>query len=204
VPTTGRQYEVGVKYQPNGFNSFITLSGYHLTQANVLTVDPDNLSFQVQTGEIRSRGIELEAHANLAPGLNLIGTYAYNDSTVTKSNAGDVGKVPLFVPRHLGAVWGDYQFPEGKLAGLGLGLGVRYIGFTFGSTDNSLKVPGYTIVDAAVSYDLPDMGPNLSGWRVGVNVANLFDKTYVSECSSSTNCLYGLRRTVLATLRRSW
>jgi iron complex outermembrane receptor protein len=31
-PTTGQQYEVGIKYQPQGFNGFITLAGFQLTQ----------------------------------------------------------------------------------------------------------------------------------------------------------------------------
>src|SRR5690606_33292459 len=39
-PTKGRQYELGVKYQPPGVNGFVTLSLFDLTQRNVVTVDP--------------------------------------------------------------------------------------------------------------------------------------------------------------------
>ena len=74
-PTTGQQYEIGIKYQPEEFNSFITFSAFDLTQQNVSTADPEHEFFSVQTGEIRSRGIELEGHASLANGLDLVAAY---------------------------------------------------------------------------------------------------------------------------------
>ncbi len=123
---------------------------------------------------------------------------------MTKSNGSDLNKVPVFIPRNIMSVWGDYQVQDGHLAGLGFGLGVRYIGFTYGDNANVLKVPGFALVDAAISYDMSRLGPNFEGWRFVVNAANLFDNKYVSECSSSTSCLYGLRRTVLASLRKTW
>jgi iron complex outermembrane receptor protein len=38
---------------------------------------------------------------------------------------------------------------------------------------------------------------------VQVNATNLFDKTYVSLCQDF-GCYYGLRRSVIATLRYKW
>ncbi len=204
VPTTGQQYELGVKYQPVGYNSFVTVAAYNLTQQHALTVDSDNPFFQVQTGEIRSRGIEVEAHANLAPGFNVIGSYAYNDAIVTKSNGDDLNHTPTYIPRNLAAVWGRLSDPRRSAPRSRLRLGVRYVGFTFGDTENTLKVPGYTLVDAAINYDLSGIAPRLDGWKLAINAANLFDKQYVSECSGLTNCVYGLRRTVLATFRHTW
>ncbi|MFX8864249.1 TonB-dependent receptor, partial [Acinetobacter baumannii] len=39
-PTKGKQIEGGVKYQPTGFNSFITATAFNMTQQDVLTPDP--------------------------------------------------------------------------------------------------------------------------------------------------------------------
>ena len=67
-PEKGEQYEVGVKYQPVGWNSFITVSLFDLTMNNSIRYvgfDP------VQTGEIHSRGIEFEGVASLDTGLDL-------------------------------------------------------------------------------------------------------------------------------------
>ncbi|TIP97701.1 MAG: TonB-dependent receptor, partial [Mesorhizobium sp.] len=35
-PETGEQYEVGVKYQPEGWNSFVTVAAFDLTRENVV------------------------------------------------------------------------------------------------------------------------------------------------------------------------
>jgi iron complex outermembrane receptor protein len=203
-PRTGEQYEAGIKYQPRGYNSFITLSAFNLTQQNVLTPDPGNLNFNVQTGEIRTRGIELEGRASLAEGLNILGSYTYFDSTVTESNIPNAtGKTPLYIPAHVASLWGDYTIPRGNLAGFGFGAGIRYIGKTYGNDDNTLSVPDYVLVDAALYYDLAYLSESMRGWKVAVNASNLFDKEYVSECTND-NCLYGMGRTVLATVRYGW
>ncbi len=68
-------------------------------------------------------------------------------------------------------------------------------------------MPSYTLVDAALHYDLVNLDPRLKGMRFSVNATNLFDKVYVSECAVQAldnACVYGLRRQVLASLRYRW
>ncbi len=213
-PSKGRQYEAGVKYQPNGVDAFVTLSAFNLTRTNVLTTDSAHPNYNVQTGEIRSRGIELEGKATLAEGLNLTAAYTFLDAKVTQSNdtvtglygvrAPMKGKTPVAVPRHAASAWVDYTMPRGKLAGLGLGLGVRYVGETYGDPANVTKVPAFTLFDAAVHYDLAGLSDAMAGWRASVNATNLFDKEYVSACTAVDRCYYGLSRTVMATVRYRW
>ncbi|KPW15353.1 TonB-dependent siderophore receptor, partial [Pseudomonas cannabina pv. alisalensis] len=104
-PTEGTQYELGIKYQPPGSNSFITAAIFDLRRANVLTQDPEgnmcNGSVcQVQTGEVQSRGFELEGKASLNDNLDITAAYAYLDNRVTKSNnvvnvtSGIIGDAP--------------------------------------------------------------------------------------------------------------
>ncbi len=203
-PTTGTQYELGVKFQPPGFNSFVTLSGFQLTQQNVLTADSQNPGFSVQTGEIRSRGIELEGVASLSPGLDVTAAYTFLDAEVTESNDGTVGNRPAAIPTHWASIWADYTLPAGgQFAGLGLGAGVRYVGSSYGDEANSFEVPGYTLLDAAVHYDLGGVTSDLDGWRLSVNASNLLDEEYAT-CNFSTRCYYGLGRSVIATLRIRW
>jgi iron complex outermembrane receptor protein len=199
-----------VKFQPVGYNSFVTAAVFDLTQQNVLTPDPVNPVYSVQTGEIRSRGAELELHANITRSLSLIAAYTYLDNVVTKANptTNTVGKVPVGVPANTASLWVDYAFKEGVLTGLGLSGGVRYVGETYGTATNLWGVPGFlttpsivpsvTLFDAAIRYDFD------KHWRVSLNATNLFDKIYVSSCTSGINCYYGFRRTILANLRYAW
>ncbi|WP_424135380.1 TonB-dependent siderophore receptor [Roseomonas chloroacetimidivorans] len=204
-PTTGEQYEIGVKYQPPGMNSFIQAALYQITQQNVLTTDPNNSAYSVQTGEIRSRGIELEARASLTDNLDLIGTYTYIDAEITKSNTAGVSgnRVPQ-VPRNFASGWANYAFREGPLRGLELGGGLRYVGSTYGNETNTFKVPDATLFDAAIRYDFGQRFDMLRGLDFSVNVQNIADKEYVASCSSITACYYGNRRLVLGSLRVRW
>ncbi|HEX2889781.1 MAG TPA: TonB-dependent siderophore receptor [Vineibacter terrae] len=198
-PTTGEQYEVGVRYQPSGFNSNVTLSLFHTTQQNVLTADPDptHRGFSVQTGEIRSKGIELEGTLSLTSNLRMIGSLTLQDVKVTRSNGADQGHRPFGIPGTMASLWADYAHPVSDTVSVGVGGGVRYLGRTAGNLDNSLMVPGETLFDAMAYVDV-------ERWRLSINATNLLDKTYVAYCSGGTGCNYGARRTVLVNLRYRW
>jgi iron complex outermembrane receptor protein len=204
-PTTGEQYEAGIKFQPNGFNSYIQLAAFHIRQQDVLTPDPAATTYSIQTGEIRSRGIELEGRASLSDNLDLIAAYAYTDAEVTESTtAGVTGKAVPQVPKHSASAWADYRFTDGPLRGLGLGAGIRYIGKTPGDETNSFDVSSFTLFDAAIRYDLGALREDLKGAQLTLNVSNIGDKDYVASCSSADACYFGNRRLVLAGLRYKW
>lgn len=197
-PTSGEQYEVGVKLQPPGFNSFVTLSAYELTQDNALTNDPLHPGFSLQTGQVRVRGVELEGTLSLATGLSAIVALSQMDPQVTRSNGADLGKRPVNVPRQMASLWGDYTFQEGSpVSGLGFGGGVRYLGDRYGDGANTLLSRPVGLVDAAVRYDF-------GKWRLSVNGKNLFDRVTVASCSSAVSCFYGERRTVIGGLTYRW
>ena len=203
-PTEGEQFEVGLKYEPPGYNAFFQAALYDLTQTNVPTADLNNVGFQIQTGEIRARGFEFEARATVLENLDLVAAYAYTDAEVTKSNGADLGKRPPVVPRHMASLWAHYTFKTGLFSGLGLGAGVRYVGKGAGDPGNTFFTDDYVLVDAAISYDLGAANAAMKGWKVQVNAQNLFDKEYVAGCYGAVQCSFGLRRTVLATLSYRW
>ncbi|WP_241072913.1 TonB-dependent siderophore receptor [Achromobacter insuavis] len=208
-PETARQYEVGVKYQAPGSDSYVTLAAFDLRRQNVLTPNPQNTSFSVQEGEVTSRGIELEGVLRPLRGWNVIASYTYNDVEVTKDNpnfAGlsNKGKAPVRVPRHLLSLWTDYTLSSGALDGLTLGAGVRYTGSTFGDAQNTFKVPAYTLVDAMVGYDFGRATPSLKGLSASLNVRNLTDRYYVAGCFLNSACLLGAGRSVVANVTYKW
>ncbi|MFT3731728.1 MAG: TonB-dependent siderophore receptor [Hyphomicrobium sp.] len=205
APTTGEQYEVGIKYQPVGYRALYTLSAYNLTQQNIAQADPDHAGFSMLTGEIRSRGVEAEGKVSVTDNFDVIGSYTYDDVAITKdADTTLIGKRPLNVPTQTAALWGFYTFHDGVFNGFGLGGGVRYVGDTAGIQDNSLIVPDYTLFDAAAQYDFSKLSPHLDGMSIKLNVLNVADKTYVSQCSNEVTCVYGNGRTILTTLKYQW
>lgn len=213
-PTTGQQYEAGIKYQPPGTAMLFTAAVFDITQQNVTTKDPNNTAFVVQTGEVESRGFELEAKASVLKQFNVAAAYTYLDMQNTKSNTtapGIFGGVfstrglwPVAIPRHTASVWGDYLFNTGPATGLRLGGGVRYVGSSFGDAANSFTVAPFTLVDLMGSYDLEAASPQLKGLLLSVNANNVFDRRYVASCAASAACYYGYGRTVMTKLSYRW
>ncbi|WP_422368579.1 TonB-dependent siderophore receptor [Pelagibius sp.] len=203
-PTTGTQFEAGIKFQPNDYNALATLAAFQLTQQNVLTSDPDNPGDSIQTGEIRSRGVEIEATASFDNGISLLAAYTYQDLEITEDNDGNAGNTPAGAADHWASIWGDYTIQEGDLAGLGAGVGVRYVGSSAGNVENTFEAPGYTLVDAAIRYDLGGIAPALTGSQFALSATNIFDKRYVASCARIDRCFQGVGRSVLATLRFRW
>jgi iron complex outermembrane receptor protein len=205
-PTTGTQQEIGIKYQPNP-DSLYTVAAYDLVQQNVLTPDPNAAhgpTARVQTGEIRSRGVELEGKTVINRDLTVLAAYTYMDNVVTKTNTpSQLGKHPTGFPMNSASAWVDYTFHGGRLDGFGVSGGVRYYGESPGTNANDFTVPSATLFDAAIHYDLAGLGIPFKGYSLQVNATNLFDKTYVTLCQDA-GCYYGLRRSVIATLRYRW
>jgi iron complex outermembrane receptor protein len=202
----GRQYEFGVKYQPPGYDALITASYFNIRQQNVVNPDPLNAGFYLQTGEVSSQGLEIEAKASLTRNWNVIASFTYVDAEVTADRlAVNVGKRPFAVPATMASGWVDYTFREGALGGFGLGGGVRYIGDSAGDPANTFFVPSVTLFDAGLHYDFGYAHPQLQGWSARVNANNLLDKEYVAACYTLSNgCFWGARRTVMGSLKYRW
>ena len=205
-PTTGEQVEAGVKYQPElgaGRRIFATAAVYRLVQQNVLTADPLNTggeAFEVQTGEVEVKGVELELVGRLDERLSFNAALNWADSEVTASNGPDLGAELPVVPDFQASALADYTIRSGRFAGLGGALGVRYMSESAGNlptafTPDVFTSPSVTLFDGSVHYDLDT-------WRLAMSASNLLDKTYVARCYSAANCFYGAPRTVRASVTR--
>ncbi|MEP9380624.1 TonB-dependent siderophore receptor [Aquabacter sp. CN5-332] len=212
-PTTGEQYEAGIKYEPANFRGLFTASVFQITQQNVLTNDPINFGYSVQDGAVRVRGFELEGKANITSNFDVIASYTYLDAEVTQDNPNEfgtskVGTVPSGVPQNAAALWAYYTFRDGALNGLGLGGGVRYIGSSYAVMETvsglQVSVPGYTLVDAALRYDLGVLDRRLKGATLSISGTNLFDTDYYTPGFYWNSVIYGTRRTVYGTLAYRW
>lgn len=191
-PERGTQYEAGMKVDwTNNLSS--TLAFYQITRSNVLTPDPRDPNFSIQTGEQRSRGVELDITGEILPGWRIIGGYAYTDAQVTKDNSIPEGNRINNVPEHAFSLWSTYELQQGNLQGLGFGLGLFYIGERQGDLDNSFTLPDYLRTDAALFY-------RRNNFRAALNFQNLFNTEYFETSESRLRVYPGAPRTVKFTL----
>ena len=204
-PTEGEQWELGIKYQPPGSNTLLTAAVYTLTQKNVsvTTTNSNNVSITSQTGEVKVKGLELEAVSDVTENLKVIAAY-----TLAKSEVQDgafKGNRLQLMPNQQASLWTDYTWHTGVLDGFGVGGGVRYTGNTYGDQANTElgKADAFTVFDAAVHYDLGRLDNSLKGASLALNATNLFDKDYISTCDSFY-CYYGDQRSVVASATYKW
>ena len=204
APTEGTQWEAGIKYQPSGSDNLFTASVFRIEQENLASKQP-NEDFYRAVGQVRSQGLELEAHVQLSDSLKLLGGYTFTDIEYSKSmpslvsgNLDNKGNSPTQAPKQMLSLWADYNFHQGALDGLRLGGGVRYVGYSWVDAENSMKVPSYTLFDASVGYDLGKVG--LTGVDVRLNANNLTNESYITSCASLNYCYMGEERNVSATV----
>ncbi|WP_372394722.1 TonB-dependent siderophore receptor [Azospirillum sp. HJ39] len=203
TPTTGRQYEIGVKYEPQGTNLLATVALFDLRKQNVLTTDPDPTHLcsgsrcSVQTGEVKSQGVELGLTMELAQGLKGVAAYTYNPIEVTKSNtASEIGRQQSDQPIHTASLWLDYGVQDGPLEGFGLGGGLRFVGKTTNNSSN-VTTAAYVMDEMMVRYAT-------EAWRLSVNVRNLLDREVEYTCTkSATQSMCYLNEPLTVTARVS-
>nr|WP_172193221.1 TonB-dependent siderophore receptor [Microcoleus asticus] len=170
-PEKGKGFEFGLKTELFQNRLSATLAYFDITKQNVATTDPNNSFFSIATGELRSRGVELDLSGEILPGWNIIGAYAYTDAEVTKDNAIEVGNRLSGIPEHSSSLWTTYSIQSGELQGLGFGVGFNYVGEREGDLENSFQLDSYFLTNAAIFY-------RRDNWRFAINVKNLFNVDY--------------------------
>ena len=196
-PTEGEQFELGLKYQPAGSDAMLTAAIYQIDEANRKTTDLENPLFQVQTGEVRTRGLELEAVGNVTDDLRMTASYNYNRSEITADNDGNEGSDLANTPRHLASLWLDYRVPA--LERLRLSGGVRYIGSEYIDNANSNKNAAYSLFDMAAHYDFAG---SLQGVRASLNATNVTDEEHIS--CEGIYCYRGAGRSLIGSIAYQW
>ena len=207
-PTTGRQWEGGVKFDARGLPSdiklFATAAVFDIRQKNVVQTTASTVPvFGTQAGEVEVYGGEVEVVARIRDQLSINASYSYNHSEVLSSNvAAEIGQPLATTPKHKASAFVNYSLQRGALAGFGIGAGARYTSSSAGSLPGPfnpvlLRGEAATLFDAILSYDVP-------GWRFAVNGSNILDHRYVARCSSPAACFYGAPRQVLGAVTRKF
>lgn len=197
-PTTAKQTEIGAKYQSANKQHNLTAAYFVLTKDNVVTtgpvVDPvtnETRTLNVQTGQVESKGIELELNSQVTEDLMLSANLTWLDMQVSEDLDSDlIGKTPVWVAEKMASLWANYHFTN-TLPGLMVGAGYRYVGETQLDKYNSDTVPSYGLLDLVTSYQFANQDIKLTG-----SISNLTDERYVGACYDASNCWMGSERMV--------
>lgn len=172
-PEEGIAYELGFKWQALDNMLSVDSAIFYAEKENVLTIDPIDSAYKVSAGEVRSRGIELNIAGQITPAWKIIGGYAYTDAEVTKDNTLQKGTALANIPKNSFNLLNIYEFQDGPLQGLGLGVNQKYIDKRAGQTANSTyTMKGYAVTDLVSYYQAT---PKL---RFNLDLKNIFDRTY--------------------------
>lgn len=189
-PEEFENLEVGLKWSINP-DVLFTAAVYRLDRENTTAPDPARPGQVLLTGAQRTEGFEAGLSGRLTPRWEVAGGYAWQDAEITRTTAAAPAgrKVPL-VPDHTFSLWNRYDVTDR----LGVGLGVVHQSRMFTSISNTVTLPGFTRVDAALFFDVTD------ALRAQVNVENLFDKRYFPTSHGDNNILPGAPRNVRVSL----
>jgi catecholate siderophore receptor len=179
--------EVGVKW--NIFPKLLfTAAAYELIRTNVPIADPNNTGFFFPSGSHKIQGFETALKGYVTDAWQTSFGYAYTDARITGSTSTTIvpGNIVQLVPLHQFAFWNKYQFTPVWSAA----LGVIHFSDSFASSDDSVRLPGFWRVDAAVYARINEM------WKVQLNVENLFDTGYWATADGNNNISPGQGRTV--------
>lgn len=184
-PQRGTQYEAGLKWQPTPA-ALVTVTGFHIKEINrPIYVSATTI---VQTGEITTKGIEVEATYRLPDNFELLASYGYNKLVSHETEYFD------YLPRQTAAFWTTKTFAMDNGATLKLGAGVTHTGKRRSvGPDWTIVTPGYTLVDALAEIDW-------NNWRFAINANNLLDKRYAASCLSRGDCFVGAPRNLMGTV----
>lgn len=193
-PEKGKSYEVGVKWEALDRQLSVDAAIYHIVKENVLANDPldPTGTYKVAAGKVRSRGLDITVAGNLTPEWRMIGGYAYVDAEVTKDTSLPTGTRLANIPRNSFSLLNTYEFQDGGLKGLGLGMGVKYVDDRAGQTaPQTYTMEQYTVVDLLSFYQVNEHV------RLNLDLKNLFNKEY--DEGAFNNYVYpGAPRTVQA------
>jgi catecholate siderophore receptor len=181
-PEEYENYEVGAKWDLRP-NLALTAAVYRLDRTNVAIPDPLDPALSILVDGQETSGIELGLAGQVTEAWSVFGGYAYQDGelTATASSTAVDGAMLAQLPEHKISLWNRYQLTPAW----GLGLGLMYQSEMFTSTDNTVTLPSFTRVDAAVFYALNNR------IRAQLNVENLLDEDYFASAHNNNNITPG-------------
>lgn len=172
--TVSKQYETGVKLAMGQFN--YTAALFRIERASQTDIMRGEDRYLLQDGLEIYEGLEFATSYQLTSDLNLGLSAIYLDGTLEKvsiENADLEGNTPSYA-----SDWqfvGNFEYKLAGIQGLKFHGSARYFGESYTSTENTLQVPSWILINAGISYEFKI---NDRLWAFNGNVNNLLNEKY--------------------------
>jgi catecholate siderophore receptor len=163
----------------------LTAALYQLDRSNVIAPVPNDPTRTMLVDGQRSKGAEVGLMGRINSQWSVMGGYAYTDAEITRAITGaNAGAVLAQVPKHTVSMWNRYDFTPM----LGAGLGVIHRSNMYAALDNTVLLPGYTRLDAAMFVRISKV------LRIQANVENIANIDYIASAHNNNNIMPGAPR----------
>ncbi|WP_432754352.1 TonB-dependent receptor [Pseudomonas sp. WMBT8] len=191
--STGKQWEVGSKFDYLDGRGSATVAAYHIERKDFAVTDPQDPTRSIAVGAQSSKGIELASSLRITPRLLAEGNFAWVDAQYDdfkeKIASGAVvsrkGNTPTNVPKRVGNLWLTYDIAPAWQGG----VDVRYVAQVYADNANTLTVPAYTLFGTFLTYKV-DQHTSVTG-----RVRNLTNEVYAQFAHVSPAYYLGSPRT---------
>jgi iron complex outermembrane receptor protein len=194
--TTGRQVEVGSKFDFWQDRGSATIAGFFLERQNLVTRDPLDPLVAVPIGAQSSRGVEVNAGLRVAPRWSVQGNMAWVDATFDAFNenirvggrqvaVSRAGNRPANVAEWVANTWLTWEFhPQARWM-----FATRYVGERFADPANTVPVAAYARFDTQLAWQAHPAA------TLTLRVLNLTDETFIEWATPTPMYLLGAPRT---------
>lgn len=215
-PVEGKNYELGAKATLNETGLTGSIALFQTDQDGISEPDREHSDCSgpgptcyVNSGLVRTRGVELELAGAISERWNISASYTYANSKIQEGTDEGERFRTYMNPQRIAKLSTAYRL-GGALEGLTLGGSVRYQSeiyldgldggdWTSGGAPFYLHQGGYTLVDVMARYDLTE------DTEIQLNIDNLLDKNYYSALTSvGYGNFIGAERNATLTLRQKF
>jgi catecholate siderophore receptor len=176
-PQESANFEVGTKWDFFGTRLSLTGAAFRTVNENVIfTVDATAIPpIYNQDDRQLVKGVTGGIAGQITERWSMLFSAGYLDATLDTQNAVNDGNRLVLTPKFSGSLWSTYRLPRN----LTLGGGLRFTDDVFINAANTIKSPGYAVVDGLVEYAVN------SHFSLRLNLYNLTDEVYIRNVNNN-------------------
>lgn len=176
-PQESANFEVGTKWDFFGTRLSLTGAAFRTVNENVIfTVDATAIPpvYNQDDRQLVS-GVTGGIAGQITSNWNMLFSAGYLDATQDSQNSATNGNRLVLTPKFSGSLWSTYRLPRN----LTLGGGIRFTDDVFINAANTIKSPGYKLVDGLVEYAVN------AHFSLRLNLYNLTDERYIRNVNNN-------------------